>query len=167
MEKISRIAKTYDDRPVTYGGNNGKNFIGANASSEIRGVNYIMNGKDEGGAWLDNYHRDHPNQPIIGTEESSYVLSRGGAKNDMGRGLLNSIGDVTMNWGTTPKGWVKYMENRPYFSGSFMWTGFDYRGEPNPFITTNVASSFGTIDLCGMEKPPSIITRRGGPTSLY
>ncbi|MBQ8345087.1 MAG: DUF4982 domain-containing protein, partial [Clostridia bacterium] len=32
--------------------------------------------------------------------------------------------------------------------------GFDYRGEPNPFITTNVASSFGTIDLCGMEKPP-------------
>ena len=154
MEKISRIAKTYDDRPVTYGGNNGKNFEGANATSEIRGVNYIMNGKDDGGRWLDIYHADHPNQPIIGTEESSYVLSRGGAKNDLGCGLLNSYGDVTMSWGTTPKGWVKYMEQRPYFSGSFMWTGFDYRGEPNPFITTNVASSFGTIDLCGMEKPP-------------
>jgi beta-galactosidase len=35
-----------------------------------------------------------------------------------------------------------------------MWTGFDYRGEPNPFYQRNVVSSFGTIDLCGMEKPP-------------
>ena len=46
------------------------------------------------------------------------------------------------------------MELRDYFSGSFMWTGFDYRGEPNPFVYTNFASSFGPIDLCGMEKPP-------------
>ena len=46
------------------------------------------------------------------------------------------------------------MEERPYFSGSFMWTGFDYRGEPNPFVSINFSSSFGTIDLCGIEKPP-------------
>ncbi|MBR7098070.1 MAG: DUF4982 domain-containing protein, partial [Clostridia bacterium] len=153
MEKATRLAKALDPtRPVTYGGNNGSDYTGANGASEIRGVNYIRNGKS--GEWLDIYHREHPEQPIIGTEESSYVLSRGGAVNDLGSGLLDSSGNVTMPWGSTPKGWVKYMEKRDYFAGSFMWTGFDYRGEPNPFYYSNSVSSFGTIDLCGMEKPP-------------
>ena len=153
MEKMTRIAKSLDDtRPVTYGGNNGSNVIGANGASEIRGVNYIRN--DKNGRWLDDYHAAHPHQPIIGTEESSYVLSRGGAVNRLGDGLLDSSGGVTMSWGSTPKGWVKFFETRDFLAGSFMWTGFDYRGEPNPFYYSNVASSFGTIDLCGMEKPP-------------
>ena len=155
MEKMTRIAKRLDDtRPVTYSGNNGSNFIGANAASEIRGVNYIRNDSKEGGGWLKKYHEDHPDQPIIGTEEASYVLSRSGAKTDLGASRLDSTGLVTMPWGSTPKGWVKYFEDRDYLAGSFMWTGFDYRGEANPFITANVSSSFGTIDLTGMEKPP-------------
>ena len=66
-----------------------------------------------------------------------------------------------------PKGWVKYFEKRDFLAGSFMWTGFDYRGEPNPFVTTNVCSSFGAIDLCGMENRPSTIIKRGGRTSRY
>ncbi len=155
MERATRIAKALDDtRPVTYGGNNGNHDEGINGVSEIRGVNYIRCSSRLTGDWLDVYHKEHPTQPIIGTEESSYVLSRGGAVNDLGSGQLDSFGDVTMSWASTVKGWVKYIEKRPYFAGSFMWTGFDYRGEPNPFITANIASSFGTIDLCGMEKPP-------------
>lgn len=158
MKKASRIAKSLDPtRPITYGGDNGPDFKGANGASEVRGVNYIRNakdGKEQGGAWLDNYHKDHPTQPIVGTEESSYVLSRGGAVNNLEGLMLDSSGDVTMPWGSTLKGWVKYMEIRDYFSGGFMWTGFDYRGEPNPFQYQNCVSSFGTIDLCGMEKPP-------------
>lgn len=159
MEKATRLAKALDGtRPVTYGGNNGGNAVGANGAAEVRGVNYIRCGKKEsfelGENWLDHYHAVHPQQPIIGTEESSYVLSRGGMRTDLGSGELESFGNVTMSWGSTPKGWVKFMEERDYFAGSFMWTGFDYRGEPNPFIYTNYSSSFGTIDLCGMEKPP-------------
>ncbi len=153
MKKMTRIAKNLDStRPVTYGGCNGANFVGVNGAAEIRGVNYIRN--DRTGEWLDGYHTAHPEQPIIGTEESSYVLSRGGAVNDLKNGLLDATGTVTMPWGSTPKGWVKFMEERKYFAGSFMWTGFDYRGEPNPFYYENCVSSFGTIDLCGMEKPP-------------
>ncbi|MBP3333498.1 MAG: DUF4982 domain-containing protein [Clostridia bacterium] len=153
MEKVSRITKELDPtRPVTYGGNNGSNFIGANGSSEIRGVNYIRN--DKGAAWLDEYHAEHPDQPIIGTEECSYALSRGGAKNDLGNGLIDSTGQVTMPWGSTPKGWVKVFETRDFLAGSFIWSGYDYRGEPNPFYYSNISSSIGTIDLCGMEKPP-------------
>lgn len=155
MKKMTRIAKSLDDtRPVTYSGNNGPDFVGANAASEVRGVNYIRNDGGEGGSWLQRYHEAHPDQPIIGTEEASYVLSRGGDKTDLGAGCLDSTGLVTMPWGSTPKGWVKYFEERAYLAGSFMWTGFDYRGEANPFITANVSSSFGTIDLTGMEKPP-------------
>ena len=153
MEKMTRIVKTLDPtRPVTYAGCNGLDFTGANSVAEVRGVNYIRNGSD--GHWLDQYHKEHPTQPIIGTEEGSYVLSRGGAVNDLGSGKLDALGNVTMPWGSTPKGWVKFFEERDYLPGSFLWTGFDYRGEPNPFYYENAASSFGTIDLCGMEKPP-------------
>ncbi len=153
MNKVTRIAKKLDPtRPVTYGGSNGADFIGANRAAEVRGVNYIRLGETEN--WMDEYHEAHPDQPIIGTEEGSYVLSRGGAANDLKNGLLDSTGTVTMPWGSTLKGWVKFIEERDYFSGSFMWTGFDYRGEPNPFYYTNCASSFGAVDLCGMEKPP-------------
>lgn len=159
MEKMMRLARSLDaTRPVTYGGNNGSNTVGANGAAEVRGVNYIRTGQKEmlqlGENWLDRYHAEHPDQSIIGTEESSYVLSRGGMRTDLGSGELESFGNVTMSWGSTPKGWVKFMETRDYFAGSFMWTGFDYRGEPNPFVHTNYSSSFGTIDLCGMEKPP-------------
>ena len=155
MQKMTRIAKALDDtRPVTYSGNNGPDFSGANAAAEVRGVNYIRNDGGQGGRWLDDYHAAHPQQPVIGTEEASYVLSRGSAFTDFGSSLLDSTGLVTMMWGSTPKGWVKYCEERDYFAGSFMWTGFDYRGEPNPFITANVSSSFGTLDLCGLAKPP-------------
>ena len=150
-EGMKRVIHSLDGtRIITYAGENGANFVGANRSAELRGVNYIRNGDS---FWLEKYHENHPNQPIIGTEESSYVLSRADNKTDIGSGRLSCTGDVTMMWGSTPKGWVKFYEERPWIAGGFMWTGFDYRGEPNPFYYSNVSSSFGTIDLCGMEKP--------------
>lgn len=150
-EKMTRLVKQLDDtRPVTYGGNNGKNFDGANSEAEIRGINYIRNGPE---GWIDQYHIEHPEQPIIGTEEGSYVVSHAGMENNLGNGQIDFTGDVTMYWGSTPKGWVKFFEERDFLSGGFMWTGFDYHGEPNPFETANISSSFGAVDLCGIEKP--------------
>lgn len=150
--KVQRIISELDDTRVsTYAGDNGPNFEGVNSVSAVRGINYIRNGPE---GWVDKYHEEHPEQPIMGTEESSYVLSRGGKENDFGNCKLDCTGDVTMRWGSTPKGWVKFFEERDWLLGSFMWTGFDYRGEPNPFYNANCSSSFGTIDLCGMEKPP-------------
>ena len=151
-EKAVRICKKLDDTRITvYGGNNGANFVGANSATDVRGINYIHNGQ---ASWVDKYHADHPDQPIIGSEESSFVLSRGGMKNDLVNGIIDATGNVTMPWGSSLKGWTKFFEERDYLLGGFMWTGFDYRGEPNPFYLRNVVSSFGVIDLCGMEKPP-------------
>lgn len=154
VKKVSRIIHSLDTtRPITYGGNDGPNDTGANSSIEVRGINYIGS-PIFSPQWVDGYHQKHPTQPIISTEETSYVLSRAGTVNDLEAGELDYTGDVTMMWATTPRGFVKFYEERDYLSGGFMWTGFDYRGEPNPFYYSNVASSFGTIDLCGMEKPP-------------
>ena len=151
-EKAVRITKKLDDTRLTiYSGNNGANFIGANGATDVRGINYIHNGSS---SWVEKYHKDHPEQPIIGSEESSFVLSRGGMKNDLSSGLIDATGNVTMPWGSSLKGWTKFFEERDFLLGGFMWTGFDYRGEPNPFYQRNVVSSFGVIDLCGMEKPP-------------
>ena len=151
--KVSRLLKDLDaTRPITYGGCNGANFEGVNGAVEVRGINYIRN--EQSADWIDNYHKEHPEQPIVGTEETSYVLSRGSAETDLGSGILDCTGDVVMSWGSTPKGAVKFCAERPYFAGIYMWTGFDYRGEPNPFVYANFSSSFGTIDLSGMEKPP-------------
>ena len=150
-KEMSRIIRSLDGtRAVTYAGENGNNFVGANRAAEVRGVNYIRNGAAN---WLDEYHLAHPTQPIIGTEEASCVLSRADNETNLGSGRLCPTGEVTMSWGSTPKGWVKFYEQRPWLSGGFMWTGFDYRGEPNPFYYSNLSSSFGILDLCGMEKP--------------
>ncbi|MBE6583748.1 MAG: glycoside hydrolase family 2 protein [Ruminococcaceae bacterium] len=154
VAKVSRMIRRLDStRPITYGANNGPSDIGANSTIEVRGINYIGS-PIFSPQWVDAYHEKHPTQPMIATEETSYVASRAGTVNDLGAGRIDYTGDVTMMWATTPKGFVKFYEERSYLAGGFMWTGFDYRGEPNPFYYSNVASSFGTIDLCGMEKPP-------------
>jgi beta-galactosidase len=48
-------------------------------------------------------------------------------------------------------GWKHYAA-RPYLAGLFYWTGFDYRGEPNPFGFPAVSSQFGILDTCGFPK---------------
>ncbi len=154
MKKMSEFLLRLDDtREITYAGSNAYNFTGINGAAGVRGVNYIRNHNGWGSKWLDKYHELHPKQPIIGTEEGSHVQSSGCANNDIGSGVLDCFGDVSMPWGSTPESWVKYYEARDYLAGGFLWTGFDYHGEPNPFITSNVSSMFGAVDLCGIPKP--------------
>ena len=49
------------------------------------------------------------------------------------------------------QGW-KHYNSRPYLAGMFIWTGFDYRGEPTPFVYPSVGSYFGMVDQCGFYK---------------
>ena len=56
-------------------------------------------------------------------------------------------------WATTAEGWWPYISARPYIAGGFIWTGFDYRGEPTPYHRwPSVASYFGVMDSCGFAK---------------
>ncbi len=42
--------------------------------------------------------------------------------------------------------------NRPYFAGAYMWTGFDYKGEPNPYGWPDISNNTGLLDVCGFPK---------------
>ncbi len=146
---IKAIRNLDTTKAITYGGNNGPVYEGVNELVDVRGVNYIRAFAD---SHIDKYHQEHPNQPIVGTEEASILATRGIYKSDVANGLVDSYGYNTMNWGSTERGWWKFYEKRPFMSGGFLWTGFDYRGEPAPFEQINMVSNFGVLDLCGFPK---------------
>jgi beta-galactosidase len=54
--------------------------------------------------------------------------------------------------GTSIETGMKYYDARPFLAGLFYWTGFDYRGEPNPLAWPAVGSQYGILDLCGFAK---------------
>ncbi len=147
---VKRLVKQLDDtRPVAYGGNNGGAYEGINAETELRGVNYVHIHRED---FVDQYHADHPHQPMFGSEEASIVMARGEYREGR-EAYPTAYGEIAMPWGSTAEGWWKYYTERPFLAGAFIWTGFDYNGEPSPYAR-NSSSSFGVIDLCGYAKDP-------------
>jgi len=55
-------------------------------------------------------------------------------------------------WGSTHEETWKAAKKSDFFSGIFIWTGFDYIGEPTPYNYPAVSSYFGIVDLCGFPK---------------
>jgi beta-galactosidase len=61
--------------------------------------------------------------------------------------------DITFPWwSSTAETWWKLAAPNNYWMGGFVWTGFDYRGEPTPFTWPNINSHFGIMDMCGFPK---------------
>lgn len=116
---------------------------------DVVGFNYIMQND------VDNRKRQNPSWKIVGTEETTGCGTRGVYFN-----RSNEPGHmVSMNRDTThhhvenviERGWKFYAE-RPWAAGVFYWTGFDYRGEPNPLEYPAHESEFGILDYCGFPK---------------
>lgn len=152
------IADLVRDPIVTYGANNGKIYEGINSEMELRGINYIRISSDS--FHPDDYHKEHPHQAIFSSEEMSSLTARGVYKCDTGRGFVDAYGECGLSWSSTPMGYMKFAESRDYYCGGFVWTGFDYHGEPSPFngnelypeVPRNTSSNFGIVDLCGFPK---------------
>ncbi len=146
------------DPIISYGGNNGSDYHGINEQMDLRGINYIRINSNH--FHPDDYHVDHPHQPVYSSEEMSSVATRGIYKNDLQRGYVDAYGNNTMPWASSPQGFLQFCASRPYYCGSFAWTGFDYRGEASPFtgsiseptMPRNTVSNFGIVDLCGFPK---------------
>jgi beta-galactosidase len=132
-------------RTSTYAGNNGINYLGINEELEVRGFNYHI--KE-----IDDYHNAHPEQPVFFTECASMVSTRGIYQKDTMNGYLPDYDSTYPGWGTTSERWWKFVEDRPWMMGGFVWTGFDYRGEPTPFTWPCINSHFGVMDVCGFPK---------------
>ena len=144
---MQALVKSLDPtRPVTYAAPEGDTFAGINGVIEVRGWNYHT-GKD-----MDNYHAKHPAQPNVGTETASTVSTRGIYENDKQRGYVSAYDVNFPGWASTAERWWAYFADRPWLSGGFVWTGFDYRGEPTPYGWPCVNSHFGILDVCGFPK---------------
>ena len=103
---------------------------------------------------IDRFHTEYPNIPILLTEGASAFETRGEVATDREKNIATSYDDFAADWGTTHrKDWETVM-NRRFLAGTFVWTGFDYHGEPTPFNNKFPANSsyFGCMDLCGFPK---------------
>jgi beta-galactosidase len=98
------------------------------------------------------YHIAHPEKPVIGTETVSAVGTRGIYVTDYDKGYVGSYDPYTTTGRASAEGWWSFCNARPWLAGGFVWTGFDYRGEPSPNGWPNISSQYGIIDTCGFPK---------------
>ena len=120
---------------------------GVSKHIEVMGFNYLGNGDH------DAYHAKFPDKPSVGTEEGSTNTTRGIYFDDPERQHIAAY-DRTAQGGhfkTIEYTWQFY-DARDYLAGMFIWTGFDYRGEPTPYSWPSIHSYFGMYDVCGFPK---------------
>src|ERR1017187_6658589 len=115
-----------DSRPVTQAMNNGYGGKGASNVVDVQGFNYNE-------ARIDQFHKDYPNLPMVGSETASTVSTRGIYANDKDKGYVQAYDTEKPSWASTAETWWNFYDARPFLAGGFAWTGFDYRGEPTPY----------------------------------
>ena len=95
---------------------------------------------------FDEFHKQYPNKPLIGSECCSCRTQRGEPFTDKKNKVFGSF-NADCNQLETG-----YELERPFVAGCMVWTLFDYYGEPTPYLWPHVSSSFGSIDLAGFAK---------------
>ena len=133
-------------RPSTIANAGGSEMI---KGLDVVGFNYILQND------VDNRKKANPSWRIVGTEETTGCGTRGVYFDSPERpGHMRSMNlspDTDGTENRIERGWKFYAE-RPWGAGLFYWTGFDYRGEPNPLKYPATDSEFGILDYCGFPK---------------
>ncbi len=122
-------------------------------------------GYNYGEKYYDQHHREHPDWFMYGSETASTVQSRGVYHFPYKQSVLadedeqcSALGNSTTSWGAKSSEMCILTErDREFSMGQFLWTGFDYIGEPTPYHTRN--SYFGQIDTAGFEKDSFFLYR--------
>jgi beta-galactosidase len=165
--KLGAIVRNLDlTRPITSATNgvSRDNKVITEGDLDLVGTNYHH-------AQLPEFARMFPGRPIIGAETNSSVHSRGSytMPSDEIRRWPRKEEDIlkfgptyecsaydnsTAPWGAGHEEMWKLVKKHDWFSGMYIWTGWDYLGEPTPFPWPAVSSYFGIIDLAGFPKDP-------------
>ena len=156
--ELTRIAHEEDPtRPATAGCNDVKaGYNGFQLTVDVFGYNYKP---EEYG----KFHAQHPPLALYGSETASCVSSRGeyffpvSTNKSEGRAnyQVSSYDLYAPPWATSPDTEFRGQDEFPFVAGEFVWTGWDYLGEPTPFGRRNDparSSYFGVIDLAGFKK---------------
>ncbi len=165
-ELVSIVHALDTTRPVTTANNfvtPWNHLINSNAF-ELIGYNYHHK------QWAD-FKKDHPGKKLVITESTSALATRGhydlypadsirrwpeawdkpftGGNADL---TISAYDHVSTPWGSTHEESVKILLKHNFISGMYIWTGFDYLGEPTPYPWPARSSYFGIIDLAGFPK---------------
>jgi beta-galactosidase len=142
---LAKLKQLDPTRIGTYAADLANVYRGVNEVVPVRSFNYRQFA-------VADYHKDHPNQPLLGTEMGSTVTTRGIYEKDSIRGYLPDQDITAPWWASRAEEWWKLAAENDFWLGGFIWTGFDYRGEPTPFSYPNINSHFGVMDVCGFPK---------------
>ena len=147
VRRMSAAVKELDtSRPVTAAQSGGQmNPINVSAAVDVVGFNYQQGS-------YDSFHQKHPQTPITSSEDTSAVMTRDEYETVKSNNIIASYDEDHPGWGATHHDAWKAIDSRPFMAGGFVWTGFDYRGEPTPFTWPSAGSFFGCMDLCGFPK---------------
>jgi beta-galactosidase len=166
-KELTDIVKRLDNtRPVTSAlteTDTAKNFIYQSNALDVIGWNYNQHN-------FPGFLNRYPGKIFIGAETTSALSTRGhydmpsdsirvwppkGHKempNVNGDWTVSAYDNVKANWGSTHEETWKIIKKHDFLSGLFIWTGFDYLGEPTPYPWPARSSYFGIVDLAGFPK---------------
>jgi beta-galactosidase len=164
--ELAAIVRNLDDtRPITAANNDTHphNRLIQSGALDLIGYNYHHE-------QFESFQQDHPGQKFIGAETTSALATRGhyDMPSDSIRrwpiawdkpftegnadNTVSAYDNVSAPWGSTHEETWKIIKKHDYLSGMFIWTGFDYLGEPTPYGWPSRSSYFGVVDLAGFPK---------------
>ena len=146
IERMKDVQQKLDPTRLCTAAMNGSWGEGFTKAVDVQGSNYYKIGD------LDKVHADFPNLPCLLTEEASTVTTRGIYETNAELGLHQAYDRDHPGWGATAQEWMRYVDQRKYIGGAFVWTGFDYGGESVMHYWPGVVSHFGIMDYCGFPK---------------
>ncbi len=151
------VTLQFDKANVNY------NALAASGVLDLIGYNYAHQ-------TYEHHKQNFPNTPFIATETTSGLQTRGYYDQNSDSlkrwpvrwdipftggnpgNTISSYDQVSAPWGSTHEETWKVIKKHDYLSGMFIWTGFDYLGEPTPYVWPSRSSYFGVIDLAGFPK---------------
>ncbi len=145
---MRHAAQKLDDTRIFTGAINSVTVssVGAASLMDAVGINYALGHHDA-------MRKEHPDWAFIGSENNSAVTTRGCYESDYRQArVLSNYDEEAVTWGSNIRDMWAFTRANDWFAGIFVWTGFDYRGEPSPFSWPSVSSQFGILDTCGFAK---------------